>query len=91
MWITRDQKQYEWLTDIIQDVEDKDTQNILDTHIFITQFPQKFDLRTTMLVSQLLRIFVKFLSLKAAFFLESHGRALDDCFIGEAISSNSCK
>ena len=50
MWVTRDQKQYEWLTDIIQEVEDKDVKRLLDTHIFITQFPQKFDLRTTMLV-----------------------------------------
>ncbi|XP_078488213.1 dual oxidase 2 isoform X1 [Ciona intestinalis] len=49
MWITRDQKQYEWLTDIIQEVESKDASDLLDTHIFITQFPQKFDLRTTML------------------------------------------
>uniref|UniRef100_H2ZL35 NAD(P)H oxidase (H2O2-forming) n=1 Tax=Ciona savignyi TaxID=51511 RepID=H2ZL35_CIOSA len=49
IWVTRDQKQYEWLTDIIQDVESKDAKQILNTHIFITQFPQKFDLRTTML------------------------------------------
>ena len=37
--------------DIIQEVENKDKKGILNTHIFITQFPQKFDLRTTMLVS----------------------------------------
>uniref|UniRef100_H2YK35 NAD(P)H oxidase (H2O2-forming) n=1 Tax=Ciona savignyi TaxID=51511 RepID=H2YK35_CIOSA len=49
MWVTRDQKQYEWLTDIIQEVESKDKNDLVDTHIFITQFPQKFDLRTTML------------------------------------------
>ena len=50
IWVTRDQKQYEWLTDIIQEVENKDVKRVLNTHIFITQFPQKFDLRTTMLV-----------------------------------------
>uniref|UniRef100_H2Z322 NAD(P)H oxidase (H2O2-forming) n=1 Tax=Ciona savignyi TaxID=51511 RepID=H2Z322_CIOSA len=49
MWVTRDQKQYEWLTDIIQEVETKDLNDLVDTHIFITQFPEKFDLRTTML------------------------------------------
>ncbi|XP_078495922.1 dual oxidase 2 [Ciona intestinalis] len=49
IWVTRDQKQYEWLTDIIQEVEGKDKKQILNTHIFITQFPQKFDLRTKML------------------------------------------
>ena len=36
--------------DIIQEVENKDKKMVLNTHIFITQFPQKFDLRTTMLV-----------------------------------------
>ncbi|XP_077966931.1 dual oxidase 2-like [Styela clava] len=49
MWITKDQKQYEWLTDIIQKVESADRNHILDTHIFITQFQQKFDFRTTMM------------------------------------------
>nr|XP_018673155.1 dual oxidase 1 isoform X1 [Ciona intestinalis] len=49
IWVTRDQNQYEWLTDIIQEVEGKDKKQILNTHIFITQFPQKFDLRTKML------------------------------------------
>ena len=52
LWVTRDQKQFEWLTDIIRDVENSDQQNLVSVHIFITQFQQKFDLRTTMLVKQ---------------------------------------
>ena len=51
MWVTRSQKQFEWLVDIIRDVEDKDLNDFVSVHIFITQFYQKFDLRTTMLVS----------------------------------------
>ncbi len=35
---------------MIRDTEEKDKSNLLTTHIFITQFYEKFDLRTTMLV-----------------------------------------
>jgi len=48
--VTRDQKQYEWLVDIIKDVEEDDKLGILQTHIFITQLQHKFDLRATMMV-----------------------------------------
>lgn len=51
MWVTRTQKQFEWMTDIIRDVENVDSNQFMDTHIFVTQFKEKFDLRTTMLVS----------------------------------------
>ncbi|XP_052282724.1 dual oxidase 2-like isoform X1 [Dreissena polymorpha] len=49
LWVTRTQKQFEWLTDIIREVENNDPNNLVNVHIFITQFQQKFDLRTTML------------------------------------------
>ncbi|XP_078588856.1 dual oxidase 2-like isoform X2 [Branchiostoma floridae x Branchiostoma japonicum] len=49
LWVTRTQKQFEWLTDIIREVEEKDKNDLVSVHIFITQFYQKFDLRTTML------------------------------------------
>lgn len=49
LWVTRTQKQFEWMTDIIRDVERVDENNFVDIHIFITQFQEKFDLRTTML------------------------------------------
>ena len=50
LWVTRTQKHFEWLTDIIREVEEKDTTGLVTVHIFITQFYEKFDLRTTMLV-----------------------------------------
>lgn len=49
IWVTRTQKHFEWLTEIIRDVEEKDEKDLVSVHIFITQFFQKFDLRTTML------------------------------------------
>ncbi|XP_054706944.1 dual oxidase 2-like [Uloborus diversus] len=49
IWVTRSQKQFEWMIDIIQEVEKNDPDGLVDVHIFITQFYQKFDLRTTML------------------------------------------
>lgn len=49
LWVTRTQRQFEWLCDMIKDVEEKDTNNLVSVHIFITQFKQKFDIRTTML------------------------------------------
>ena len=52
--MTRSQKQWEWFADIIKDVEEADTKGLVENHIFITQFFDKFDLRTTMLVSTML-------------------------------------
>ncbi|GFT66944.1 hypothetical protein NPIL_295941 [Nephila pilipes] len=49
IWVTRSQKQFEWMIDIIREVEDNDKNGLVDVHIFITQFYEKFDLRTTML------------------------------------------
>ncbi|XP_071091367.1 dual oxidase 1-like [Haliotis cracherodii] len=49
LWVTRTQKSFEWMTDIIRQVEGADTNDLVAVHIFITQFQQKFDLRTTML------------------------------------------
>ncbi|KAK3086551.1 hypothetical protein FSP39_020108 [Pinctada imbricata] len=50
LWVTRTQQQFEWMTDIIKEVEDKlQSKQTVDIHIFITQFRHKFDLRTTML------------------------------------------
>ena len=51
IWVTRSQKQYEWFTDIIREVEEADKKGLVEMHIFVTQFFDKFDLRTTMLVS----------------------------------------
>ncbi|KAJ8247813.1 hypothetical protein GJAV_G00250810 [Gymnothorax javanicus] len=49
IWVTRTQKQFEWVSDIIREVEEKDSQDLVSVHIYITQLAEKFDLRTTML------------------------------------------
>jgi dual oxidase len=49
IWVSRTQKQFEWLVDIIRDLEYKDRKAIISCHIFITQFFEKFDLRTIFL------------------------------------------
>ena len=48
IWVARDQRQFEWLSEIIERAEQ--TSDMLSAHVFITQIPHKFDLRTTMLV-----------------------------------------
>ena len=51
IWVTRTQKQFEWMTEIIREVEENDISDIVSVHIYITQYKEKFDVRTTMLVS----------------------------------------
>ena len=50
VWVTRSQKQFEWFTDILREIEG--IPNVGDTirnHVFITELPSKYDLRTIML------------------------------------------
>ncbi|KAM4677018.1 LOW QUALITY PROTEIN: dual oxidase 1-like [Discoglossus pictus] len=49
IWVTRTQRQFEWLADIIREVEENDKSGLVSVHIYITQLAEKFDLRTTML------------------------------------------
>ncbi|XP_010004248.1 PREDICTED: dual oxidase 2 [Chaetura pelagica] len=49
IWVTRTQRQFEWLADIIREVEETDRNDLVSVHIYITQLAEKFDLRTTML------------------------------------------
>ena len=53
IWVTRTQKQWEWFNDIIREVEESDEKNLIETHIFVTQFFEDFDVHTTMLVSHI--------------------------------------
>ena len=50
IWVTRTQHQFEWVSEIIREVEEMDTQELVSVHTYITQVAEKFDLRTTMLV-----------------------------------------
>ncbi|XP_063170259.1 dual oxidase 2 [Candoia aspera] len=49
IWVTRTQRQFEWVADIIREVEENDRCDLVSVHIYITQLAEKFDLRTTML------------------------------------------
>ncbi|XP_076328078.1 dual oxidase-like [Tachypleus tridentatus] len=49
LWICPSHRHFEWFIDVLKDVEKKDITNVLEIHIFITQFFHKFDLRTIML------------------------------------------
>ncbi|XP_062245894.1 dual oxidase 1 [Platichthys flesus] len=49
IWVTRTQHQFEWVSEIIREVEELDTQELVSVHTYITQVAEKFDLRTTML------------------------------------------
>ncbi len=51
LWITPSHRSFEWFMDVLRDVERKDVTDVLEMHIFITQFFHKYDLRTTMLVT----------------------------------------
>ena len=62
LWICPSHRYFEWFIDVLRDVERKDVTNVLEMHIFITQFFHKFDLRTTMLVSYTLSLLGKVLN-----------------------------
>lgn len=49
LWVCPSHRHFEWFIDVLRDVERRDVTNVLEVHIFITQFFHKFDLRTTML------------------------------------------
>lgn len=49
IWITGSQRHFEWLIDILREVEEIDRNGMVDIDIFITQFFQNFDLRTALL------------------------------------------
>lgn len=69
--MTGSQRHFEWLLDIIREVEEVDEKGIVSIDIFITQFFQNFDLRTCMLVgSALTYIFVKLKKTWIFFYLQ---------------------
>ena len=50
VWVTKSQLHFEWLIDILHEVEEADTSGLVITNIFITQVFHQYDLRTTMMV-----------------------------------------
>lgn len=51
--MTGSQRHFEWLLDIIREVEEVDEKGLVSVDIFITQFFQQFDMRTAMLVRKM--------------------------------------
>ncbi|KAI0214789.1 Dual oxidase 2, partial [Lamellibrachia satsuma] len=49
VWVAGNQRHFEWMTDVLRQIESVDTKETVETHLFITQLFQNFDLRTTML------------------------------------------
>lgn len=49
VWVCATHKNYEWFIEVLRTVEELDKEDLLEAHIFVTQFFHKFDLRTTML------------------------------------------
>ncbi|CAG9535166.1 unnamed protein product [Cercopithifilaria johnstoni] len=49
IWVCSTHKNYEWFIEVLHNVEELDKEDLLEMHIFVTQFFHKFDLRTTML------------------------------------------
>ncbi|OQV13223.1 Dual oxidase [Hypsibius exemplaris] len=49
MWICPSHKPFEWFVETLHEIEKLDVTRVLEMHIFVTQFFNKFDLRTTML------------------------------------------
>lgn len=50
MWISRTHKQFEWVVDVLRELEEADADSLVETHIFIRALKHQFDLQTTMLV-----------------------------------------
>ncbi|CAH0562068.1 unnamed protein product [Brassicogethes aeneus] len=49
IWVCKTQRQFEWMVDTLRQVENSDTKKFISCHIFITEFYEKFDLRTTIM------------------------------------------
>ncbi|GAB1608543.1 dual oxidase isoform X1 [Argonauta hians] len=49
IWVTGSHRHFEWLLDILQEVETVDTTGLVKIDIFITKFFQNYDLRTSMM------------------------------------------
>lgn len=49
LWICRTQKQFEWVIDVLRELEEADQEGHLEIHVFITELNENFDLRTSLL------------------------------------------
>ncbi|CAG9759534.1 unnamed protein product [Ceutorhynchus assimilis] len=49
VWSVKTQRYSEWIVELIREVEEADNENLFSCHLFITEFYQKFDLRSLMI------------------------------------------
>jgi len=49
LWVCRTQKQFEWVIDVLRELEESDIEGNLEIHVFITELNEHFDLRTSLL------------------------------------------
>jgi dual oxidase len=49
IWVCRTQRQFEWVIDVLREVEEADEGGILEIHTFITALQENFDLRTSLM------------------------------------------
>jgi len=49
IWVCRSQRQFEWVIDVLREVEETDVNGILEVHIYITALRENFDLRTSLM------------------------------------------
>ena len=49
LWVCRTQKQFEWVIDVLRELEESDVEGRLEIHVFITELNEHFDLRTNLL------------------------------------------
>ncbi|XP_014664293.1 PREDICTED: dual oxidase-like [Priapulus caudatus] len=49
LWICPTHRSWEWFVDVLRSVEERDIMDVIDVHIFITQYFDNFDLRTMLL------------------------------------------
>jgi dual oxidase len=49
IWVTRTQKEYEWMVELLRDVQEDIPEEVLDVSIYITRGKQNYDLRTSLM------------------------------------------
>ena len=50
IWVTNSIVKFNWMLDVLREVEKRDTDRLFACHVFVTS-PQHYDLRTMLLVS----------------------------------------
>eukprot|EP00049_Salpingoeca_infusionum_P017437 m.352947 g.352947 ORF g.352947 m.352947 type:complete len:1560 (-) comp16652_c0_seq1:288-4967(-) len=49
VWVTRTQKEYEWMVELLKEVQEEIPENVLTVDIYITQGKKNYDIRTALM------------------------------------------